>query len=257
MKIIVGIKRVLDHNVRVRIQSDQSDVDLTNSKMTINPFCEIAVEEAVRLKESQMAKEVVVVSIGPSACHEQLRSALSIGADRAIHVATSNYPHPLSVAKILARISENENADLILLGKQSIDTDNNQVGQMLAGLLGIGQATFASKLFFDGKPNTDSNNGPLFVTREVDGGLQTVALKLPALVTTDLRLNTPRYVRLPDIVKAKRKPLEIHTPESLGIKVREHSLLIKVEPPEIRAGGVRVSNVDELIYKLKSEAKVI
>lgn len=248
MKILVTVKRVIDYNVKVRVKADMSDVDLANVKMSVNPFCEIAVEEAMRLKEAGVASEVVVVSIGPN-CQEQIRAALALGADRGIHIETDEPPEPLSVAKLLARLVEEEKPELIIMGKQAIDTDNNQTGQMLAALLDLPQGTFASKVIVsDGKVN---------VTREIDGGLQTLALDLPAIVTTDLRLNEPRYAKLPNILKAKKKPLETKTPAELGIELQNHTQVLKVEPPAERAGGIKVGSVDELIDKLKNEAKVI
>ncbi|WP_036514769.1 electron transfer flavoprotein subunit beta/FixA family protein, partial [Nitrincola nitratireducens] len=211
MKLLVAVKRVIDYNVKVRVKADRSDVDLANVKMALNPFCEIAVEEAVRLKEQGVASEVVVVSIGGKACQEQLRTALALGADRAVQVEAPDSPDALSVARILAKVAETEQPGLILLGKQAIDSDNNQTGQMLAALLNRPQATFASEVKVEGEH--------LLVTREVDGGLQTLKLTLPAVVTTDLRLNEPRYASLPNIMKAKKKPLEVKTAEDLGVRV--------------------------------------
>ena len=249
MKILVAVKRVVDYNVKVRPLSDGSDVDLANVKMSMNPFCEIAVEEAVRLKEKGSAEEIVVVSIGEKTAQEQLRTALALGADRAIHIVTEQNLEPLSVAKCLQKVVEKEQAEIVLMGKQSIDGDNNQTGQMLAALLGISQATFASKV--------EVVDGGLEVTREVDGGLQTVAVKTPAIVTTDLRLNEPRYAALPNIMKAKRKPLETLTTNELAIDVSPRTKLLKVELPEERQAGIKVSSVDELVEKLKNEAKVL
>ena len=249
MKVLVTVKRVIDYNVKVRVKSDNSDVDLANVKMALNPFCEIAVEEAVRLKEAGTASEVVVVSIGPKACQEQIRTALALGADRGIQIDVDEAPESLSVAKLLAKVIDEEKPELIIMGKQSIDTDNNQTGQMLAALLDMPQGTFASEVKIeDGKAN---------VTREVDGGLQTVALNLPAIVTTDLRLNEPRYASLPNIMKAKRKPLDVKTPADLGVELKAHTKLLKVTPPAERQAGIKVSSVDELVEKLKNEAKVI
>lgn len=249
MKVLVTVKRVIDYNVKVRVKPDNSNVDLANVKMAMNPFCEIAVEEAVRLKESGTANEVVVVSLGPKACQEQLRTALALGADRAIQIDTDEPLESLNVAKLLQKIVELEKPDLIIMGKQAIDTDNNQTGQMLAALTGFGQGTFASQVTIaDGKAQ---------VTREVDGGLQTVALTLPAIVTTDLRLNEPRYASLPNIMKAKKKPLEVKTPDELGVVIKAHTQLVKVTPPAERTAGVKVSSVAELVDKLKNEAKVI
>ncbi len=249
MKILVAVKRVIDYNVKVRVKPDQSDVDLANVKMALNPFCEIAVEEAVRLKEAGTADEVVVVSIGPKAVQEQLRTALALGADRAIQVETDDMPDSLSAAKILKGVVEREEPDMVILGKQSIDSDNNQTGQMLAALTDMPQGTFASKV--------EVADGHVSVTREVDGGLQTVKLALPAVVTTDLRLNEPRYASLPNIMKAKRKPLETVSTDDLGVAVKRTVKLLKVESPAERSAGVKVADVDELVDKLKNEAKVL
>ena len=249
MKVLVAVKRVVDYNVKVRPKSDGSDVDLNNVKMALNPFCEIAVEEAVRLKEAGTATEVVAVSVGPKVVQEQLRTALALGADRAVMVETEDELQPLAVAKALNVVVDKESPDLVILGKQSIDGDNNQTGQMLAALAGMGQGSFASEVVVDG----DKVN----VTREIDGGLQTVALKLPAVVTTDLRLNEPRYASLPNIMKAKKKPLDTLTPGELGVATNATVTQLKVEPPAERQAGIKVESVDELIEKLKSEAKVI
>ncbi|HAA44206.1 MAG: electron transfer flavoprotein subunit beta [Halomonas sp. 54_146] len=249
MKILVAVKRVIDYNVKIRVKADQSDVDLTNVKMAMNPFCEIAIEEAVRLKEKGTATEVVAVSIGPKAAQEQLRTALALGADRAIHIETDERAESLAVAKLLAKVVEEEQPGLVILGKQAIDTDNNQTGQMLAALTNLPQGTFASEVVVDG----DKVN----VTREIDGGLQTIALTLPAIVTADLRLNEPRYAKLPDIMKAKKKPLDVKTPADYGIEVASKVSLLKVEAPAERKGGVKVASVDELVDKLKNEAKVL
>ena len=249
MKVLVAVKRVIDYNVKIRVKADNSDVDLTNVKMAMNPFCEIAVEEAVRLKEKGVATEVVAVSIGHKASQEQLRTALALGADRAIHVQTDERVESLAVAKLLAKVVEDEQPGLVILGKQAIDTDNNQTGQMLAALTNLPQGTFASEVTVDGDE--------ISVTREIDGGLQTVVLSLPAIVTTDLRLNEPRYAKLPDIMKAKKKPLDIKTPADLGVEVTSRVRLLKVEPPAERQGGIRVASVDELVDKLKTEAKVL
>ena len=249
MKVLVAVKRVIDYNVKIRVKADQSDVDLTNVKMAMNPFCEIAVEEAVRLKEKGVATEVVAVTIGPKAAQEQLRTALALGADRAVQVMTDDAVDSLAVAKLLARVVEEEQPGLVILGKQSIDADNNQTGQMLAALTGMGQGTFASEVVVDGES--------VSVTREIDGGLQTVKLNLPAVVTTDLRLNEPRYAKLPDIMKAKKKPLDVKTPEELGVSTASKVSLVKVTPPAERQGGIKVGSVDELVDKLKNEAKVI
>ena len=249
MKILVAVKRVVDYNVKVRVKSDNSGVDIANVKMSMNPFDEIAVEEAVRLKEAGIATEVVVVSAGVAQCQETLRTALAIGADRAILVETDEELQPLAVAKILKALSEKEQAQIIILGKQAIDDDSNQTGQMLASLMDIPQATFASKvLVADGKAT---------VTREVDGGLETIALSLPAVITTDLRLNEPRYVTLPNIMKAKKKTIDTITPDSLGVDIAPRLKTIKVEEPPKRSAGVMVADVAALVEKLKNEAKVI
>ncbi len=249
MKILVAVKRVVDYNVKIRVKSDNSGVDLANVKMSMNPFDEIAVEEAVRLKEAGVATEVVVVTAGATQCQETLRTALAIGADRAILVETDVDLQPLAVAKILKALSEKEQAQIIILGKQAIDDDSNQTGQMLASLMDIPQATFASKvLVADGKAT---------VTREVDGGLETIALTLPAVITTDLRLNEPRYVTLPNIMKAKKKTIDIVRPEDLGVDITPRLRTIKVEEPPKRSAGVMVADVAALVEKLKNEAKVI
>ena len=249
MKVLVAIKRVVDYNVKVRPKSDGSDVDLNNVKMALNPFCEIAVEEAVRLKEAGTATEIVAVSVGPKVVQEQLRTALALGADRAVVVETDDDVQPLGVAKLLKAVVDKESPDLIIMGKQSIDGDNNQTGQMLAALAGIGQGTFASEVVVE--------DGAVSVTREVDGGLQTVKLGLPAVVTTDLRLNEPRYASLPNIMKAKKKPLDTFTPDDLGVSVAATVKTLGVEPPAERQAGIKVESVDELVDKLKNEAKVI
>ena len=249
MKILVPVKRVIDYNVKVRVKSDQSDVDLTNAKMAMNPFCEIAVEEAVRLKEKGVATEIVAVSIGPKACQEQIRNAMALGADRGIHVECETFPESLQVAKILARLVEQESPGLVIIGKQAIDSDNNQTGQMLAALTKMPQATFASAVEVEG----DS----LKVTREIDGGLQTLKLSMPAVVSTDLRLNEPRYAKLPDIMKAKRKPLAVMTTDELGVDITPRVTTLKVTPPPARSAGVKVETVAELMAKLREEAKVI
>ena len=249
MKVLVAVKRVVDAYVKVRVKSDNSGVELANAKMAINPFCEIAVEEAVRLKEQGKADEIIVVSIGTSASQEQIRTALALGADRGILVETDEEAQPLSVAKILKGIIEKEGVDLVLLGKQSIDTDNNQVGQMLGALTSMPQGTFACK--------AELGEGTVVVTREIDGGEQTVELKLPAIVTTDLRLNEPRYASLPNIMKAKKKPIDTVSPADFGVAVESRIKTLSVEPPAERTAGIKVESVDELIEKLKSEAKVI
>jgi len=249
MKVLVPIKRVIDYNVKARVKSDNSDVDLTNVKMAMNPFCEIAIEEAIRLKEAGTATEVVAVTIGAKTSQEQLRTALALGADKAIHIETDEKLESLHIAKLLAKIVEQEAPELVILGKQSIDSDNNQTGQMLAALTNRGQGTFASKVVVaDGKVN---------VTREVDGGLQTVALSLPAIITTDLRLNEPRYASLPNIMKAKRKPLDVIAADSLGVDLTARIQLVSVEEPAKRSGGIIVEDVAQLVEKLKTEAKVI
>jgi len=249
MKILVAVKRVVDYNVKVRVKSDHSGIDIANVKMSMNPFDEIAIEEAVRLKEAGVASEIVVVSAGPTPCQETLRTALAIGADKAILVETDIELQPLAVAKLLKAICDKEQAQLILLGKQAIDDDSNQTGQMLAALLDIPQATFASKVVIaDGKAT---------VTREVDGGLETIALTLPAVITTDLRLNEPRYVTLPNIMKAKKKTLEIVKPDELGVDIAPRLKTIKVEEPPKRSAGVMVADIAALVEKLKNEAKVI
>ncbi|MDD9901088.1 MAG: electron transfer flavoprotein subunit beta/FixA family protein [Alphaproteobacteria bacterium] len=249
MKIIVAVKRVVDFNVKVRVKSDQSGVELANVKMSMNPFCEIAVEEAVRLKEKGIATEIVAVSIGPAQAQETIRTAMAMGADRGILVQTDDTVEPLAVSKILHNIVEAEQPQLVILGKQSIDGDNNQTGQMLAALLGWGQGTFASKVEKDGEA--------LKVTREIDGGLETVSLKLPAVVTTDLRLNEPRYAALPNIMKAKQKPLETKTPADYGVDTAPRVVTLKVTEPAKREAGIKVKDIDELVEKLKNEAKVI
>ncbi|TDR12497.1 electron transfer flavoprotein subunit beta/FixA family protein [Marinomonas communis] len=249
MKVLVSVKRVVDYNVKVRVNADNSGVDLSNAKMSMNPFCEIAVEEAIRLKEKGIANEVVVVSVGPKAAQDTLRTALALGADRGILVETEEQVESLGVAKVLQKVVQEEQPGLVILGKQAIDSDNNQTGQMLAALTGMGQGTFASEVLVDGES--------VAVTREIDGGLQTVSLKLPAIVTTDLRLNEPRYASLPNIMKAKKKPLETKTPESLGVDVKPRVKVLKVEAPEARKAGVQVNSVAELVGKLKAEAGVI
>jgi electron transfer flavoprotein beta subunit len=249
MKILVAVKRVVDYNVKIRVKSDGTGVDLANVKMSMNPFDEIAVEEAVRMKEAGIATEVVVVSAGPTQCQETLRTALAIGADRGILVETDVELQPLAVAKILQALSEKEQAQIIILGKQAIDDDSNQTGQMLASLMDIPQATFASKVVVaDGKAS---------VTREVDGGLETISISLPAVITTDLRLNEPRYVTLPNIMKAKKKTLELIKPEELGVDIAPRLKTLKVEEPAKRLAGVMVADVAALVEKLKNEAKVI
>ncbi len=250
MKLLVPVKRVIDYNVKVRVKPDQTGVDLANVKMSINPFCEIAVEEAVRLKEKGVATgEIVVVSIGPAQAQETIRTALAMGADRGVLVQTDEAVEPLAVAKILARLAQTEAPDLVILGKQAIDDDSNQTGQMLAAMLGWPQATFASKL--------DRTDTGVNVTREVDGGLQTLAISLPAIVTTDLRLNEPRYASLPNIMKAKKKPIDVKTPADFGVDVTPRLKVVKVTEPPKRTAGVKVKTVEELVQKLKHEAGVI
>ncbi|GLS28121.1 electron transfer flavoprotein subunit beta/FixA family protein [Marinibactrum halimedae] len=249
MKILVAVKRVVDYNVKVRPKADGSDVDIDNAKKAINPFCEIAVEEAVRLKEKGIASEIVVVSMGTKQSQEQIRTAMALGADRGILVETDVELQPLAVSKCLQKLVEKENPELVILGKQSIDGDNNQTGQMLGALTGMPQGTFASEVAIA--------DGKVAVTREIDGGLQTVSLSLPAIVTTDLRLNEPRYATLPNIMKAKKKPLETISPDDLGVAVEPRVKTLKVEPPATREAGVKVGSVAELVEKLKNEAKVI
>ncbi len=249
MKILVPIKRVVDYNVKVRPLSDNSNVDLNNVKMAVNPFCEIALEEAVRLKESGKATEVIAVSVGKSDSQEQLRTALALGADRAILVETESLLEPLAISKVLQKLIENEKPDIIILGKQAIDGDNNQTGQMLGALLDYPQATNASEITIE-----DSS---IQVTREIDGGLQTLELTIPAIITTDLRLNEPRYASLPNIMKAKKKELNIIPVSDLGIDIQPRTELLSVELPPTREAGIIVENIDELVDKLKNEAKVI
>jgi electron transfer flavoprotein beta subunit len=249
MKVLVAVKRVIDFNVKVRVKPDKTGVETANVKMSMNPFDEIGVEEAVRLKEAGVATEIVAVSLGPQQCQETIRTALAVGADRGIHVLSDAELQPLAVAKLLKAIAEKEQPQLFILGKQAIDDDSNQTGQMLAALLGWSQGTFASKLKLE--------NGKAMVTREVDGGLETVELKLPAVVTTDLRLNEPRYASLPNIMKAKKKPIEQLTPEALKVDVTPRLVTLKVEEPAKRQGGKKVASVQELVDKLKNEARVI
>ncbi|AZG07968.1 electron transfer flavoprotein subunit beta/FixA family protein [Pigmentiphaga sp. H8] len=249
MKVLVPVKRVVDYNVKVRVKSDQTGVDIANVKMSMNPFDEIAVEEATRLKEKGVATEVLAVSCGVAQCQETLRTAMAIGADRAILVETQEELQPLAVAKLLKALVDKEQPQLVILGKQAIDDDANQTGQMLAALLDWPQATFASKV--------EVADGKATVTREVDGGLETVALSLPAIVTTDLRLNEPRYVTLPNIMKAKKKSLETVKPEDLGVDVAPRLKTLKVAEPPARKAGVKVADVAELVGKLKNEAKVV
>ena len=249
MKVLVPVKRVVDYNVKVRVKSDQSGVDIANVKMSMNPFDEIAVEEAMRLKEKGTVTEVIAVSCGVAQCQETLRTAMAIGADRGILVQTDEELQPLAVAKILKGIAEKEQPELIILGKQAIDDDANQTGQMLAALLGWPQATFASKV--------EVADGKVLVTREIDGGLERLELTLPAIVTTDLRLNEPRYVTLPNIMKAKKKPLETLTPADFGVDASPRLKTLKVTEPAARSAGIKVPDVAALIDKLKNEAKVV
>ena len=249
MKILVPIKRVVDANVRVHVKSDGTGVDTANVKMAINPFCEIAVEEAVRLQEAGKAQEVVVVTVGSSQCQDVLRTAMAMGADRAILIETNDAVQPLAIAKLLKAVVEKETPDLVILGKQAIDNDNNQTGQMLAALLGWPQGTFAS--------NVNLGDGNVEVTREVDGGLETVKLNMPVVITTDLRLNEPRYVKLPNIMKAKKKPLDTIAVADLGVDITPSLEILKVVEPPKRSGGVKLADVNELVNKLKNEAKVI
>ena len=249
MKVLVPVKRVVDYNVSVRVKADGSDVDIANVKMSMNPFDDIAMEEAVRLKEAGVATEIVAVSAGVTQCQETLRSALALGADRAILIETNEQLQPLAVAKLLAAVAKQENPALIIMGKQAIDDDANQTGQMVAALMDMPQATFASKVVVaDGKAT---------VTREVDGGLETVSMSLPAVITADLRLNEPRYATLPNIMKAKKKPLDTTTPEALGVDVAPRLKTLKVSEPPVRSAGVIVPDVATLVEKLRNEAKVL
>jgi electron transfer flavoprotein beta subunit len=249
MKILIPVKRVIDYNVKARVKADQSGVELDNVKMAMNPFDEIAVEEAVRLKEAGKATELVVVTIGPVTAVEQLRTALALGVDRAIHIPADGNVEPLAVAKLLAAIVAKENPDLIILGKQAIDDDSNQTGQMLAALLDWPQATFASKV--------EVKDSDIHVTREIDGGLETIAVTKPAIITTDLRLNTPRYAALPNIMKARQKPIETLAPDALGVDITVRLKTIKVSEPPKRKAGIKVADVAELVKRLKEEAKVL
>ena len=249
MKILVPVKRVVDYNVKVRVKADQSGVELANIKMSMNPFDEISIEEAIKLREAGVATEIIAVSIGVTQCQETLRTALAMGADRAILVETVADVQPLAVAKLLKAICEKELPQLVILGKQAIDDDSNQTGQMLAALLNWPQATFASKVTVTA--------GMAEVMREIDGGMETIEIKLPAIITTDLRLNTPRYATLPNIMKAKKKPLDVMTPEALGVDVAPRLKTLKVVEPPKRKGGVIVADVAALVDKLRNEAKVI
>ena len=249
MRILVPVKRVVDYNVKIRVKADGSGIELANVKMSMNPFDEIAIEEAIRLKEKGIATEVIAVSIGAKPVEETLRAALAVGADRAIVISTDQRIEPLAAAKLLRAVALQEKVDLVIAGKQAIDDDANQTGQMLAALLGWPQATFASKI--------EIANGEAIVTREVDGGLMTIAVTLPAVITTDLRLNEPRYAKLPDIMKARAKPLTSVTPETLGVDISPRSTVLRVEEPVKRKGGGKVKDVAELVDKLRNEAKVI
>lgn len=249
MKVIVPVKRVVDYNVKVRVKPDNSGVDLNNVKMSVNPFCEIGIEEAVRMKEAGSADEVIAVAVGSTSCQEQLRTCLALGADRAILVETDIEAQPLAIARALQAIQEKEQAGVVIFGKQSIDADNGQTGQMFAALTGMPQATFASEITIaDGKAQ---------VSREIDGGMQTLSINLPAVVTTDLRLNEPRYASLPNIMKAKKKQLDVFTPEELGVDMTPTVEVLKVEAPAERQAGIKVESVEQLVDKLKNEAKVI
>lgn len=249
MKVLVAVKRVVDYNVKIRVNSDQTAVETANVKMSMNPFDEIAVEEGIRLKEAGTASELIAFSVGPKQSQETIRTALAMGADRGILVETDTMVEPLAVAKCLKAVVEKENPDLVIVGKQAIDDDSNQTGQMLAALLGWSQGTFAS--------NLDLSDGSIKVTREVDGGLETVDLKMPAVVTTDLRLNEPRYASLPNIMKAKKKTIDVTNPEELGIDISPRLTVLKVEEPAKRIAGVMVEDVAQLVDKLRNEAKVI
>ena len=249
MKILVPVKRVIDYNVKVRVKQDQSGVELNNVKMAMNPFDEIAVEQALRIKEAGDADEVVLVSIGPTQAQETIRTGLAMGADRGIYIEAPHETEPLSIAKLLARVAERENPGLIICGKQAIDDDSNQTGQMMSAFLGWSQATFASGISLTADD--------AIVTREIDGGLETIKVKMPAVITVDLRLNEPRYASLPNIMKAKRKPIDKLTASSLGVDITARLSLLKVEEPPVREAGIRVSSVGELIKKLQEEAKVI
>ena len=249
MKVLVPIKRVVDANVKVRVKPDKSGIDLSNVKMAVNPFCEIAIEEAVRLKEKGVATEIIAVSVGATNCQEQLRTCLALGADRAILVQVDGDVQPIAIARLLKAIYDKEQPQIVLFGKQSIDGDNSQTGPMFAALAGLAQGTFASKLEIAG--------GKAKVVREVDGGLQTLELTLPVVVTTDLRLNEPRYASLPNIMKAKKKPLDVTTPAQLGVDIKATVEQLSVEPPPERKAGIKVESVEQLVYKLKNEAKVI
>jgi len=249
MKILVAVKRVIDANVKVRVKADNSGVETANVKLSMNPFCEIAIEEAVRLKEKGVASEIIAVSVGPTQCQETLRTALALGADRALLIETDQALESLAIAQVLKNIVDEEQPQLVILGKQAIDSDNNQTGQMLAALLDWPQATFASKVEISGQS--------MQVMREVDGGLETIKVQLPAVVTTDLRLNEPRFASLPNIMKAKRKPLDIKPIADTGVDITPHLEILSIEPPATRKAGIKVESVAELVEKLRTEAKVI
>ena len=249
MKVLVAVKRTIDPNVKVRVKSDQTGVETANVKMAMNPFCEIAVEEAVRMKEAGSAEEVVAVSAGPDKAQETLRTALAMGADRAVHIVTEEELQPLAVARLLKVVADEEQPGLVIMGKQAIDDDSNQTGQMLAALLGWPQATFASEIVF--------KDGTADVTREIDGGLETLNVNLPAVVTTDLRLNEPRYASLPNIMKAKKKPIDRREADALGVDISPRLAVHKVEEPPKREAGIKVADVEELVAKLRDDAKVI
>ncbi|MBI4031415.1 MAG: electron transfer flavoprotein subunit beta/FixA family protein [Proteobacteria bacterium] len=249
MKILVPIKRVVDAYVTVRVKADGTGVETANVKMSMNPFCEIAVEEAIKIKESGKAQEVVAVTAGPAACQETLRTALAMGADRAIHIQTDDELQPLAVAKLLKAVCDREKPQLVIMGKQAIDNDHNQTGQMLAGLLGWAQATFASKI--------EPGDGKAKIIREIDGGLETLEVGLPAVITADLRLNTPRFATLPNIMKAKKKPLDILSAADMGVDIKPRYKTVRISEPPKRKAGIKVENARQLIDKLKTEAKVI
>ncbi len=249
MKVLVAVKRVIDYNVKIRVKADKTGVETANVKMSMNPFDEIAVEEAIRMKEAGKATEVVAFSAGPTQCQETIRTALAMGADRGVHVVTDAELQPLAVAKLLKAVADKEQPGLIIVGKQAIDDDSNQTGQMVAALLGWSQGTFANKL--------DIADGSITVKREIDGGLENVKLKLPAVITTDLRLNEPRYASLPNIMKAKKKPIDQHKPEDLGVDIAPRLKTLKVEEPAARKAGIKVKTVQELVEKLRNEAGVI
>ena len=249
MRVLVGVKRVIDYAVKVNVMADKTGVQLQNVKMSMNPFCEIAVEEAIRLKESGSCTEIVAVSIGNQSCQETIRTALAMGADRGIHVLTDETLEPISIAKILAKIVEEESPGLVITGKQAIDGDNNQTGQMLAALTSMPQGTFASKIEIEGEK--------IKVTREIDGGLQTINLNMPAIITTDLRLNEPRYASLPNIMKAKKKPIDQKSPSDYGVDTAPRVKVLKVIEPPKRQAGIKVENIGELVEKLKNEAGVL